>query len=53
MWTNAYFFVQKGEQKIRVIVKDAEFVDGKLILKKVIPEGKKEMNYEDFIRGIK
>jgi methionyl-tRNA formyltransferase len=53
MWPNAYFFVQKGEQKIRVIVKDAEFVDGKLILKKVIPEGKKEMSFEDFMRGMK
>ena len=52
-WPHAFFFVQKGEQKIRVIVKEAEFKDGNLIIKKVLPEGKKEMPYEDFLRGLK
>lgn len=39
--------------KIRFIITDAEFKDGLFIIKKVIPEGKKEMNYEDFLRGLK
>lgn len=34
----------------RVIIKDAEFKDGGLTITRVIPEGKKEMPYEDFAR---
>ncbi|HEV8666800.1 MAG TPA: methionyl-tRNA formyltransferase [Candidatus Paceibacterota bacterium] len=34
----------------RVIIKDAEFKDGILTITKVIPEGKKEMDYKDFVR---
>jgi methionyl-tRNA formyltransferase len=47
----AYYFAEKGEKKIRVIITDAEIVDGSLKLLTVIPEGKKEMPYEDFLRG--
>jgi methionyl-tRNA formyltransferase len=53
MWPQAYFFIQKGEQKIRVIVKDAEYTNNTLVIKKVLPEGKKEMSWEDFMRGLK
>jgi len=34
----------------RVIVKDAEFKDGQLEITRVIPEGKKELGYKDFLR---
>ena len=44
----AHFFTASGK---RVIVVDAEMVEGKLVLTRVIPEGKKEMSYEDFLRG--
>lgn len=37
----------------RVIITDAELIDGKLEILKVIPEGKKEMPYADFVRGQK
>lgn len=50
-WPTAYFFLEKGAKKTRVVIKEAELVDGKLVIKKVIPEGKKEMSYEDFLRG--
>ena len=46
----AYFINQKGK---RVIVTDAEFKDDKLEIVKVIPEGKKEMPYADYLRGQK
>ncbi|KKW11705.1 MAG: Methionyl-tRNA formyltransferase [Parcubacteria group bacterium GW2011_GWA2_49_9] len=39
--------------RIRVIIKSAEFRDGNLILTRVVPEGKKEMSYEEFQRGMK
>lgn len=48
-----YFIAEKNSGKIRVKIVSAEFENGKLILKKVIPEGRKEMNYEDFMRGLK
>ena len=47
-----YFFSHKNGGKVRIIVKDAEFKDGKLQILKVLPEGKKEMSYEEFLRGL-
>ncbi len=49
MWPNAYFFVGKT----RVIVKDADYENSTLLIKRVLPEGKKEMDYQDFLRGLK
>ncbi len=51
-WPGTFFFADRKGTKIRVIVKDAEFKDGKLELKRVLPEGGKEMAYEDFLRGL-
>ena len=52
-WPGTFFFINKGEQKIRVIIKDSEYTDNKFIITKVLPEGKKEMSYDDFLRGLK
>lgn len=46
-WPTTYFFLN-GK---RIIITDAKTEDGKLKILKVIPEGKKEMLYEDFLRG--
>ncbi|MFA5934164.1 MAG: methionyl-tRNA formyltransferase [Candidatus Paceibacterota bacterium] len=51
VWPGTYFFFDVGDKKIRVIIKDADFTDGKFVIKKVLPEGKKEMTYDDFLRG--
>ncbi len=40
-------------KQIRVNIKSAELKDGKLILTRVVPEGKKEMSYEEFLRGMR
>ncbi len=48
IWPRTYFFTEKKGKLVRVIVTDATLEDGKLIIKKVIPEGKKEMAYADF-----
>ncbi len=55
-WPNAFYFEDSHGKKIRVIIKDAKFEKdqeghGKLIITRVVPEGKKEMSYEDFVRG--
>ena len=47
-WPGVYFFTEKNDKEIRVKITDAEYREGKFIIKKVIPESKKEMNYEDF-----
>ena len=52
-WPGTFFFIAKGDQKIRVIIKESEYKDGTFHILKVLPEGKKEMNYEDFLRGLK
>lgn len=44
----AYFLTPKGK---RVIVTEADFMGDKLEILKVLPEGKKEMPYEDYLRG--
>lgn len=46
-----YFFTKISGKDIRVKVTDAEYKDGRLSITRVVPEGKKEMSYEDFLRG--
>jgi len=45
----------KGEEKLntpkRIKITEASFIDGVFEIKKVIPEGKHEMTFEDFKRG--
>lgn len=48
-----FFFVKHGEKRIRVKITAVEFRDNKFTPIKVIPEGKKEMGYEDFRRGMR
>jgi len=43
----SYFFTKNGK---RVLITQASFDGGKLTIKKVIPEGKKEMDYKNFLR---
>ena len=49
VWPRAYYMLNG----LRIIVTKAHIEDGKLVLEKVIPEGKKEMSYADFVRGQK
>jgi len=53
-WPQAYFFIEHNGKNIRVKITRASWqadAPAKLIIEKVIPEGSKEMSYEDFIRG--
>jgi methionyl-tRNA formyltransferase len=51
-WPGTFFFIAKDDKKIRVIIKESEYKDDAFHILKVIPEGKKEMSYEDFLRGL-
>lgn len=44
-WPGSYFFTKSNK---RVVITDAEYSDGAFKIKKVIPEGKKEISWEDF-----
>jgi methionyl-tRNA formyltransferase len=50
-WPKTYFFTEKNGRKMRVIIKDAEIKDGELVIKRIIPEGKKEIDYSDFLKN--
>ncbi len=53
VWPKAYFFLEHGDIKTRIIVTEAHIENDSLIITKIIPEGKKEMKYEDFKRNLK
>jgi len=64
-WPRAFFEMQKKndpsslkssdkiEEKIKVIITKASWNNDILEILRVIPEGKKEMDYKDFLRGLK
>ena len=49
-WPGTYFFVEKNNKKIRVKIKEATYENNLFIIKRVTPEGKKEIAYEDFLK---
>jgi methionyl-tRNA formyltransferase len=53
VWPRAYFFHEKNNKKFRIIITDAELILGELVIKKVLPEGRNEMTYEEFLKQIK
>ncbi len=52
-WPQTFFFYLHGISKIRLKVTQASFQNDTFIIEKVIPEGKQEMFYSDFVRGLK
>jgi len=50
-WPKVFFFFEKDGRKQRAIITNAMFQDGAFAIKKVVPEGKSEMAYEDFVRS--
>ena len=52
-WPNTYFMVKHKDRDIRVIIKDAKLEAGQFVPTRVIPEGRKEMDYKSFLQGLK
>lgn len=48
-WPGAYTFIDNK----RLIITKAELKNGRLVIERVKPEGKKEMDFRDFLRGYK
>jgi len=51
-WPKTFFEIEKNHKKVKVIIAEAKWKENNLEILKVIPEGKKEMNYQDFLRGV-
>lgn len=47
-WPRAYFFARKNGTDTRVIITKAHFENGSFAIDRVLPEGRKEIAYEDF-----
>ena len=47
-----YFFLERGAKRIRVKIVTATFSDGVFTPDRIVPEGKKEMAYTDFVRTL-
>ncbi len=52
-WPGTYFEATHNGKKLKVIVKKAVWKDDELEILRVVPEGKKEMDYKDFLRGLR
>lgn len=52
-WPGTYFFLEHKNKKIRIKIAEAKFSNGKLNIIRVIPEGKKEMDYKDFLSRLR
>lgn len=48
-WPGVYFFMERNGKKVRVKITDAEYKNGTFVPFKVIPEGKKEIGYQEFL----
>jgi methionyl-tRNA formyltransferase len=48
-WPGSFTFCKKNDKNIKVKILEADVSDNKLIIKKVQPEGKKPMDYKEFL----
>ena len=49
-WPRIFFFHPTTSGSKRIIITDATLENNKFIIKKVLPEGKKEIKYEEFLK---
>jgi len=50
-WPGTYFFINRNKKEMRVKITSAKLNGHDLNILKVIPEGRREMSYEDFKKG--
>jgi methionyl-tRNA formyltransferase len=50
-WPGTFTYFERQGVRIRVSIADAHLENGLLVLDRVVPEGKKEMSYADFVRS--
>jgi len=50
-WPSTFFFAEKNGKQLRVKITEATFEKDALKILRVVPEGKKEVDYETFLRS--
>jgi len=50
-WPGVYFFVKINNKDIRVKITKAKLENDSFVIEQVVPEGKKEINYGDFLKS--
>ena len=51
-WPGTFFFIEKNSKKLRVKIKEAMYEGGTFTPLRVVPEGKSEMLYEEFLQHL-
>lgn len=51
-WPGTYFFIEKNGKKIRIKIVEATYENEVFTPTRIVPEGKKEMLYVDFMRNL-
>lgn len=50
-WPGTFTYFEKNGKKLRVKIIDAHLEGNALVIDRVVPEGKREMSYEEFLRS--
>jgi methionyl-tRNA formyltransferase len=50
-WPGAFATLERRGKPLRVKITEARIENGKLVIERIIPDGKREMHYGDFLRG--
>lgn len=51
-WPGLYFFIQKNNKQLRVKITKASYENDAFVIESVIPEGKREMPYSQFLMAL-
>lgn len=49
-WPGIYFFKERGGKKIRIKITKAKYENNSFVIERVVPEGKKEISYQDLLK---
>ncbi|MDP3645867.1 MAG: methionyl-tRNA formyltransferase [bacterium] len=52
-WPGTFAFFKKGSKDVRVKIIDAHIENNALVIDRVVPEGKREMAYGEFLRSLR
>lgn len=50
-WPGTYFYTERNGKPVRVTIKRAHIENNELVLDEVVPEGKTQMSYADFLKN--
>ncbi len=51
-WPGTFFFIERNNKKTRIKITKASYDNGELRIERIIPEGGREISYQDFHRNL-